>query len=416
MAGDSIVIDSIAGNSRGRVRLSGGIGVASLTEPSFDLAFTADNARVLDNDSGDAMIDADITMKGPFDNVYVSGQATVLNAVFYVPESDDKTVIGRGDPALFAVVDTSVVESRTLFPGQSPLLANLRMDVNVTVNRDTWVRSSEANVEIFSDGDLVLHVDRAKQALALDGIVSTERGQYTFMSRRFDVRRGSATFIGGESGLNPTLQITAEHEVQLPASEAVTISIVLGGTLERPTIALSSDAQPPLTQSDLLSYVAFGRSSSSLLQQGGSSVSSQGTGGIGGVGTFATQQLFGMALGLAVDELEGEAARSLGADVLNITPADVYTEVLNLNLGRVLESTEFEVGKYFDTDTFGAIQTRLSVRTVPGLRVYRRLFSDYRIEGSFEPRLQLRVPSLSERDELPAFSVLGLFLIREWRF
>jgi translocation and assembly module TamB len=417
VAGDSVVIDSLVGSSGGRIRMSGGFGVKSLTAPSFDLKLTAQNAIVLNNDRGDARIDADITVKGPFNNVYVSGNATILNGVFYIPESDHKSVIGPGDPAVFAVVDTAVFDARLLFPGQSPLLANLRMDVDLIVNRDTWVRSKDANVEIFSDGDLVLHVDRAKQALALDGIVSTERGQYTFLSRRFEVRRGSATFIGGESGLNPTLQITAENIVQLPASEAITISVVIGGTLERPTIMLSSDAQPPLTQSDLLSYVAFGRSSSSLLQLGGSSVASQGTGGgLQGVGTFAGQQLVGIALGVAVDELEGEAARSIGADVLNITPADVYTEVARGNIGRFLEATEFEVGKYFDTDTFGALQARLSTRTIPGLRLQRRLFSDYRIEGSFEPRLQLRQPSLSERSQLPSFNVLGLFLIREWRF
>jgi translocation and assembly module TamB len=417
MAGDSVVIDSLAGSSGGRIRLSGGLGLKSLVEPSFDLRLTAQNAIVLNNDRGDARINADVTMKGPFKNAYVSGNATILNAVFYIPESDDKSVIGPGDPALFAVIDTSVVDARTLFPGQSPLLANLRMDVDLTVNRDTWVRSKDANIEIFSDGDLVLHVDRAKQALALDGVVSTERGQYTFLSRRFEVRRGSATFIGGESGLTPTLQITGEHLVQLPASEAITIRVVIGGTLEHPTLALTSDAQPPLTQSDLLSYVAFGRSSSTLLQLGGSSVASQGTGGgLQGIGTFAGQQLVGIALGVAVDELEGEAARSLGADVLNSTPADAYTEVSRGNFGRFLEATELEIGKYFDTDTFGAIQTRLSTRTIPGLRVQRRLFSDYRIEGSFEPRLQLRQPSLSDRSELPSFNVLGLFLIREWRF
>ena len=417
MAGDSIVIDSLAGRSGGPIRLVGGVGLASLTEPSFDLMLTAQNAIVLNNDQGDARMNANITMKGPFDDVYVSGNAEVLNAVFYIPESDDKSVIGPGDPALFAVVDTSVTDARTLFPGQSPLLANLRMDVDLIVNRDTWVRSTDANVEIYSDGDLVLHVDRAKQALALDGIVNTERGQYTFLGRRFEVRRGSATFIGGESGLNPTLQITAEHLVQLPASEAITISVVIGGTLERPTLSLSSDAQPPLTKSDLLSYVAFGRSSSSLLQLGGSSVSSQGTGGgLAGVGTFAGQKLVGIALGVAVDELEGETARSLGADVLNITPSDAFTEVSRGNIGAFLQSTELEVGKYFDTDTFGAIQTRLSTRTIPGLRVHRRLFTDYRIEASFEPRLELRTPSLRDRDELGSFSVLGLFLIREWRF
>jgi translocation and assembly module TamB len=417
MASDSVVIDSIAASSGGRVRLTGGLGLATLAQPSFDLRLTAQNAIVLNNDRGDGRINADITMKGPFDNAYITGNATVLNGVFYIPESDNKSVIGPGDPTLFAVVDTTVAESRTLFPGQSPLFANLRMDVDVVVNRDTWVRSKDANVEIYSDGDLVLHVDRAKQALALDGVVSTERGQYTFLSRRFEVRRGSATFIGGESGLNPTLQITAEHLVQLPASDAITIRVVLGGTLERPTIALTSDAQPPLSSSDLLSYVAFGRSSSSLLQLGGSGVAGgTGGGGLEGVSTFAGQQLVGIALGVAVDEIEGEAARSLGADVLNITPADVYTEVTQGNLGRFFESTEFEVGKYFDTDTFGAVQTRLSTRTIPGLRLQRRLFTDYRIEGSFEPRLQLRQPSLSDRSELPSFSVFGVFLIREWRF
>lgn len=417
MAGDSVMIDSLAGSSGGRIRLSGGVGMTSLTEPSFDLKLTATNAQVLDNDRGNARINADVAMKGPFNAVYINGRATVLNAVYYVPESDNKKVIGPGDPALFNVVDTAVVDARLLFPGQSPLLANMRMDVGITVNRDTWIRSRDANIEIYSDGDLTLNVDRAKQALALDGVVTTERGQYTFLSRRFEVRRGSATFIGGESGLNPTLQITAEHQVQLPASEAINIRVVLGGTLERPTIALTSDAQPPLTQSDLLSYVAFGKTSSSLLQLGGSSVAGQSTGGgVQGVGTFAGQQLFGIALGVFVDELEGEAARSLGADVLNITPADVYTEVTRGQFTRILQSTELEVGRYFGTDTFGAVQTRFSVSTPPGLRLQRRLWTDYRVEASFEPRLALRVPSLNERADLPAFSVLGLFLIREWKF
>ena len=416
MAGDSVVIDSIAASSGGRILLTGGLGVADLTKPAFDLKLTADNAKVLDSDRGDARIDAQIAIKGPFDGVNIDGQATVLNAVYYIPESDGKKVIGPGDPAMFNVVDTAVVDGRTLFPGQSPLLANMRMNVAVSVNRDTWIRSRDANVEIYSDGDLRLNVDRAKQALALEGIVTTERGQYTFLGRRFDVRRGSATFIGGESGLNPTLQVTAEHLVQLPASEAITIRVVLGGTLERPTIALTSDAQPPLTQSDLLSYVAFGRTSSSLLQLGGSSVASEGTGGVAGLGTFATQKLFGIALGVFVDELEGEAARSLGADVLNITPADVYAEVTQGQFARVLQSTELEVGRYFNPETFGSVQTRFSLETPPGLRLNRRLWTDYRIEASFEPRLALRTPSLTRQDDLPAFSVLGLFLIREWKF
>ena len=102
MAGDSIVIDSLVGSSGGRIYVDGGIGLASLTEPSFDLELTARNAQVLDNDQGNARIDADLAMRGPFNAVYINGQATVLNAVYYIPESDNKKVIGPGDPALFA--------------------------------------------------------------------------------------------------------------------------------------------------------------------------------------------------------------------------------------------------------------------------------------------------------------------------
>ena len=50
----------------------------------------------------------------------------------------------------------------------------------------------------------------------------------------------------------------------------------IGGTLSRPRIALDSDARPPLSQSDLLRYLAFGRTSSSLLQVEGSSLSGGG--------------------------------------------------------------------------------------------------------------------------------------------
>ena len=64
--------------------------------------------------------------------------------------------------------------------------------------------------------------------------------------------------------------------MRLAASQAINIRVQIGGTLSRPRIALDSDAQPPISQSDLLSYLAFGRTSSSLLQFEGSSLSGGG--------------------------------------------------------------------------------------------------------------------------------------------
>ena len=103
------------------------------------------------------------------------------------------------------------------------------------------------------------------RARAHHGIIATERGEYTFLSKRFQMKRGSATFIGSPE-LNPTLQATAEYEIALAGREALNIRILIGGSVRAPQISLESDAQPPMSQTDLLSYLAFSKETASLLQ------------------------------------------------------------------------------------------------------------------------------------------------------
>lgn len=418
MRGDTLVIDSIVGISGGGpIRLEGGLGVATLTRPSFDLRVRASNARVLDNDRGRLRADADLAIEGPYDGVVIAGAAIIRNGVVYIPEPDNKQVISADDPALFNVVDTALVTDRALLPEANELVENLQVDVTVGVQRDTWVRSREANVELTSDGDLRLRMNRRTNTLAVEGFLTTERGQYTLMGKRFEIRRGSATFVGTPE-INPTLQVTGEYEVRMPAREQLIIRVLIGGTMRSPRLSLESDAQPPIPQSDLLSYLAFGRSSSSLLQLGGSGLSGGASSGGGLVGTgaaLAGKQLAAVALDVAVSELEGEATRSLGADVFNITPAALPMEFWRpQGFADVLEGTEVELGKYTDSRTFFAVQAR-PTRALPGLSVERRIGGGYRVKTSIEPRFLLRDPSFTLR--APASTnVFGLFLIRERRF
>lgn len=428
IAGDTVLVDSVVAMSGGRLSMHGGLGIAKIAEPSFDLALVADNARVLDNETGLVRADADIKVRGPYDRVAVTGRAEVRSGVIYLPESNGKEVISATDPALFSVVDTTRLENRELLPSESPLIANLNVNVTLRVDRDMWVRSKDANVEIFTppDEDLLVRINRRRQRLSLEGAVSTDRGEYQFMSRRFQIRQGSAAFIGG-AGIDPTLQITAENEVKGVSSQALIIRVVIGGTLSAPRLSLESTAQPPLSQSDLLSLLAFGRNSSSLLQFGGSSIggSSGGSGGVASAGaTFLGQQLAAVALGVLVDQFEGQASRSIGADVFNITPADVSVEVLRggSDLSGFLKATEIEAGKYVNPNTYIAIDARPSIfasnpsdRAVPGLTVQRRSGKGFRIEASYQPRFLLKQPTL-EMQETRSTGVLGLFLIREWRF
>jgi translocation and assembly module TamB len=333
-------------------------------------------------------------------------------------------VINAGDPAVFSVVDTAVAANRELLPGQSPLLAGLRADVDVEVNRDTWVRRSDANVEVFSDGPLRVHVDRRAQALTLTGVVSTERGEYEFLGKRFQIRRGSASFIGTPE-LNPILQLTAEQPVQLAGQQTFNIQVIIGGTLDNPRITLQSDRQPPISQSDLLSYLAFSRSSSSLLQfqgqgQGTSVTSPSGSGGtiLGSTAQFATTRLAAVALGVAVEQLESGAARSLGADVLNITPAEVNADLFQGRTLGFLQQTQIEYGRYFSNSRLYVALQGTPALVVPGAVLQYRANAGWRYELSFTPRYILTDPTLGPTggSTPPNVGVPGLSVVREWRF
>src|SRR6266849_200870 len=320
MLGDTVVIDSVAAYSKGRILLTGGLGLGALTAPSFDLKLQTQNAQVLNNHRGELRVSANLAMTGPFKDAHVTGDVRIREGFLYIPPSENKNLVGQDDPAIFNVLDTAVMASRELFPTQSPLLANLRMDVNLRVDHDVFVRSLEANVEVYSDGDLGVHVNRAKETLVLDGVLLSERGEYTFMTRRFEIKRGSATFINSTE-LNPTLQGMAEYVVNQPNREAIKIQTVVGGTLHPPNISLTSDAQPPIPQSALLSYLAFGQSSSSLVQLEGSGLTN-GSGGsnlVGAGAALASRPLAGVAIGVVADQFAGSAARPLGADVFTIT-------------------------------------------------------------------------------------------------
>jgi translocation and assembly module TamB len=318
--------------------------------------------------------------------------------------------VNAGDPAVFAVMDTAVLYDRELFPTSSPLLENMRIDVDVTIERNTWLRSRDMNIEMYTEEPLRVH--READALALTGVVSTDRGEYTFLSKRFQVKRGSATFMGGPE-LNPTLQATGEYEVALAGRPNFNVRVLIGGTMQKPKLTLESDAQPPISQSDLLSYLAFGRSTGSLLQLEGSGLTgSTATGNLIGVGArLATERMAAVALGVMADEIEGEATKGLGADVFNITPADVPTELGAQNVITFFQTTKIEAGKYLSPYFFMALQAQ----QYPGVRAEYRTPKGWRYEASMEPRYLLQPPSLAIQPISPVTS-FGMFIIREWRF
>jgi translocation and assembly module TamB len=354
----------------------------------------------------------------------VTGEVTIVHGVFYLPPPTGKTLVGAGDPALFNVIDTAIAIQREIFPAQSPLFKNLRADVDLNVERNTWVRSRDANVEVFTDGPLRVSV--VGDALTLTGAIDADRGEYTFLSRRFQITRGSALFIGTPD-LNPTVQVTAEVLVKQPTG-TTNIRVLVGGTLQTPRISLESDAQPPPTQSQLLSFLAFGESSGSLLQSNTPSLVA------GDLVNVAAGRLAGIALGEALNQAEGDAARTLGVDMLNITPGTLPVATASSGFDQFLKGTELEVGKYVNPRTFATAVTTPGGLTCagrrgasdpnnptsgacapPGLTITHRTAKGYRFEAGYTPRYILEAPTLAGQGAV-GIGQFGAFIIREWRF
>nr|MBA3889576.1 hypothetical protein [Gemmatimonadaceae bacterium] len=173
---------------------------------------------------------------------------------------------------------------------------------------------------------------------------------------------------------------------------------------------------------ELLSLLAFGTESSSLVAIAGSALSAS-SGGNPLISGLAATRLFAVALGIAVEEAEAELGSAIGVDVFNIRPADVpFFQGRSNSVADFILGTEFEAGKYINPATFVSAEFVLPARrraAPPGLRIEHRTPKGFRVEASYRPRFLLRDPTLSELERgtpVSGVGALGALLIREWRF
>jgi translocation and assembly module TamB len=254
-------------------------------------------------------------------------------------------------------------------------------------------------------------VDRANQAIVLEGTINADRGEYSVAGRQFALTTGSVTFLGTPKP-DPLLQLSAQYEVPRRNRESMIILINIGGYLSEPRIRLSSNAQPPLPESDLISYLAFGSASSSLLDQQGAGISG------GGLGFLAEQQLAGLGFGAFTDAvvagIERQGSRA-GLDIFRVRPAALPDE---LNFGgyfqNMLRGMELEAGKYITPQLFVSSQAR-ATGTVPGIRLEYQRADGFSARGIWEPAYLPSKPSLAET-EATRTRVLGMFLLWSRRF
>lgn len=273
LAGDSVTVERFEARSgQGRMELAGVVRVARLTAPALDLRARLDQFRLIDvPDFLAADGTGEVTLTGPLFQPTLRGRLTANAVSLYFADLITKQVVDLEDPANADLVDLEELRRRKLTADfSSRFLDSLRIeDLEVRMGEQVWLRSSEANIQLGG----AVRVEKLRRAYRVDGALDARRGSYKLaigpVVRDFTVERGTVRYYGTPD-LNADLDIEARHVVRsTDGSGDIPVIARIGGSLLQPTLALSSTVRPEPSQSDLVSYLMFGRPQFSVGNAGG---------------------------------------------------------------------------------------------------------------------------------------------------
>ena len=425
LIGDTLRLDSLVARAGGPLRAAGIVDLTDRSHPFVRMTATGEALRLMDQRRGLVDANADLTMVGPLDALRVTGRGEMLGGFLALKSfrKDLLRVKPPGDLSFMSVFDT------TAPPNDSARVAMARRerrpfaivaDLALVVDRGNYYRNRpDANTEFYTeDGEaLVAHIDQRSEDQWAVGFVRIPGGVAFFRTQPFVPARGSLTF-GPHTGAVGIVQQVGERLVWEPGRGWFPLQLFTGGTSKVPAIGLESGTLFPIRGRELNGYLTQGRTSTSLLQQSGSSLSgSESWSGqlSGEVGALARRQQGATALGVLVHDIGTGATKEWAFDAFSVSPADVPTELVFGKTGGV-RGALVEGGRYFTTERYLAGQFRLTTG-IPGFRLAQRFGTTYRVDVGLEPRFLFRAPEeLGITHPTIRTGVFGAFLTRMWDF
>jgi translocation and assembly module TamB len=271
LQGDSLVLrDVLFTSGGGRLTVGGSIRLENLSRPVLDLAFRANQFRAIDVHSFLSLTGTgDLQLKGPLYGATLTGGLTANSGVLYFADLVNKRIVDLEDPAYADLVDTTLIRQEKLGSKfQNRFLDSLRIDdLRLEMGSDVWLRSAEANIQLEGR----VRASKVRQEYQPTGTLNAPRGTYTLkigpVTRDFTVTRGQVDYQGN---LNAQLNIQAQHTVRPVRGDEVPVIANITGTLYAPRLTLASTFRPPISETDLVSYLITGypANEATLLGQG----------------------------------------------------------------------------------------------------------------------------------------------------
>ncbi|MBV9772877.1 MAG: translocation/assembly module TamB, partial [Gemmatimonadetes bacterium] len=372
--GREIRIDSLVAHAGGTASVRGTISLDQPGRPNVLLNAAFSGFKAIDRgDVARLTTSGQLTLSGRLPDAVLSGRVVLNEGTITIPTLNSQREVAIVDAEIGAIgadtIATSIAQS-----SQLAALGAIRVSsLQVVVEEGVWLESPDARIQIRGD----LLVSRTSETPRVYGTLEVVRGTYALvvgpLRREFDIERGTVQFFGTEE-LNPSLDIVASNQVRTfdQADQVLTIQVQVTGTLQTPRVALSSNTRPPLPESELLSYLIFGRSTANL-------------GGVasGFAQDILAQQVFG---GLLASQLEQGLSRSGLVDYVRVRSrpgaAQGLTPLGVLGLG----APTLEFGKELTPDLFLTLEVGVPLGGAGGSPLFG-LGLDWQIDPNTRARL-----------------------------
>jgi translocation and assembly module TamB len=389
--------------SGGRADLRGTMNLSNLRNPGFDLTLTGEELPLYDQLDARFIVTGVTRLIGRYEAPVVTGNLAVISGVLYMDEIGRQAEIIDPYEEGFVLIDSLFGIDGSGSRRSNPFLDNLTLDVNVDVQYDTWLRSAEANVAIA--GNLLINMRPGQDEWRIDGTLQALRGDYRLFNKRFEVSEGTIEFVGIPA-MNPNLRIVALYNLRTQ-KKPIEIQLIIGGTLEEMTLALASDAEPPIPESDLLSYLMFGRPSYEITR------SSEERSLLTDVAADVPQAFLGYALGSL---LVGETGLAyIDVSRVNYWGGAESTEYQQ-GVGPSFGATQVEVGWYLAPTVFVSVAQHLAGAVRPTVRLEWKLDEKLTLRGVTQPRFGEAGRLVFEVPGADIQQSIGVFLFYGWNY
>jgi translocation and assembly module TamB len=375
-AGDSMLIrELVATSGGGKLQVGGSVRLEQLSRPLLNLNFAVEQFRAIDVRNFLTLVGSGkLQLRGPVFGSTLTGNMLANSGVLYFADLVNKRIIDLEDPTIADLVDTTLIRRENLGAKfQNRFLDSLRIDnLRMEMGSDVWLRSAEANIQLEGR----VQVSKAAQTYSPIGTLAAPRGTYTLkigpVTRDFTVIRGQVTFTGD---LNANLDIQAQHIVRSIRGDEIPVIANITGTLYAPKLALTSTIRPPISETDLISYLITGYPANEATLLGQGSVLQTGL------------AYFSSTLS---SELERALIQDLGVpiDLIEIRPGVSSGPAGSANLTQL--AAGWQIGsKTFLTFNAGFCPdfSQISYKNL-GASLEFRFSKEWRLQSSVEPTIQ----------------------------